>query len=205
MTAQPEADPGAPDLVGLVQSFGLHSAAAVVDRYAEIVDRVLSRDALTPPPVGPDDGADGRLVDGAVRVAEAWARLLDTTTTLVLDGAPRDATIESVVLPPAAPGRTTEASLWLHNTTSSSVPGLALRGTGLSASSGRGIPADAVALVPDRFGVLAAGTSAEVRLRVLVPVGQPPGRYHGLVMISAIPSEPVALRLDVHAPGAIEP
>jgi hypothetical protein len=205
VTAQPEASPRAPDLVGLVQSFGLFSAAAVVDRYAQIVDRVISRDALTPPRPRSDDGADGRLVDGALRAAEVWTRLLDVTTTLVLDAARPDATIETFVLPPAAPGRTSEASLWLHNTTPSPVPDLALRGTGLSSSSGRGIPVDAVSLLPDRVRLLAAGTSVQVRLRVLVPAGQPPGRYHGLVMLSATASEPVALRLDVHAPGAMGP
>ena len=68
---------GARDLVGEVQRFGLFSAAAVVDRYAALVDRAIARDGWAP---AGSDGGSGRPVDTAVQLAEAWLRLLDTTS-----------------------------------------------------------------------------------------------------------------------------
>ena len=176
--------PGVRDLVGAVQSFGLFSAAAVVDRYVEIVDRSLTR------------GIPASVRDGSAQVAEAWLRLLDTTSAVLGSGVPRE---ESLVLAPTRAGSSSEASLWVHNTTSSPAPAVDLHVTDLLSPNGHRIPADAVSLLPARVELLAAETSREVRLQVLVPAGQAAARYHGLVVTSAAP-EPLALRLEVHGP-----
>lgn len=190
MTAGPTA-PGTWDLVGVVQRFGLFSAATVVDRYVEIVDRTITRDPLAPPS---DDRGSGRLVDRAVQMADAFVRLLDTSAAQ-LDA--RGPTTETLVLPETPAGLSAEASLWVHNTTPSPSPTVVLHVSGLVSPTGHTIPADAVSLRPQRIDPVAAGTSREVRLRVRVPVDQPAALYHGLVVSSASPTEPMTLRLAV--------
>jgi hypothetical protein len=194
VTAQPEVTPGAEDLVGIVQRFGLSSAAAVVDRYLQIVDRAITGDTLTPPS-RTGDGGPGPMLDLATPMAEAWARVLGTSADLLrirTGDAP-----ETLDLPAVAPGGSAEGSLWLHNTTSSAVPAAQLHVTGLASPEGHRIADDAVTLVPDRVGLLAPGNSREVRLRVVLPPDQPAAHYHGLVLTSAAPEEPLVVRLDV--------
>ncbi|TFV86971.1 hypothetical protein [Blastococcus sp. CT_GayMR16] len=199
MTAGPGLAAGAWDLVGEVQRFGLFSAAAVVDRYAEIVDRAISRHG--PAASAPlDDAGSGRMVDTAVAMAGAWSRLVDATSTLLRSEGAHDEATPTLVLPATEPGSGTGASFWIHNTTSSAAPGIGLTVSGLVASDGHRIGADALSVVPDRVGLLAAGTSQEVRVRVVVPAAQPAGCYFGLVMTSAAPAEPMVLRLAVRAP-----
>jgi hypothetical protein len=190
MTAGPEA--AGRELVGVVQRFGLFSAASVVDRYAEIVDRAIARD-LAPPPGQPRADVAGRLT-------QAWLRLLDVATAQLGDGGVRPPPPETLVLPPAAPGLGTGASLWLHNTTSSPAPAIEFHATALLSTTGRTIPSDAVSLVPGRLDLVPAGTSREVRVRVRVPAGQPAATYHGMVVTTAAPTEPMAVTLEVRGP-----
>jgi hypothetical protein len=190
MSAGPYTVPGGRDLVGVVQRFGLFSAASVVGRYAEIVDRAVTRDL----------GAAQAGGDLAGRLNQAWLRLLDVATDQLRVDAPRHASTGTLVLPPAGPGELSEISLWIHNTTSSPAPAVELHGTALLSATGAGIPADAVSLVPDRIDSVAAGTSREVRLRVRVPAGQAAATYHGLVVTTAAPADPMALSLEVRRP-----
>ena len=141
---------GARDLVGEVRRFGLYSAATVVDRYVEIVDRAISRDGLAPAPAGEDTRA-GWPADPAVQVASAWLRVLDATSALLRSEAPRE------------PAATT--------------------------------------LVPGRLDLLPAGTSREIRLRVVVPPGLPAACYLGMLLTSAAPAEPMVVRLEVAGSG----
>ena len=191
---------GARDLVGEVRRFGLYSAATVVDRYVEIVDRAISRDGLAPAPAGEDAGA-GWPADPAAQVASAWLRVLDATSALLRTEAPRETATATLVLPAVGPGQASEVSFWIHNTTSSPAPDVALHVTPLMSSNGRALAAESVSLVPQRLGLLAAGTSQEVRLRVLLPAGQPPACYLGMVLTSAAPSEPMVVRLEVAESG----
>jgi hypothetical protein len=191
---------GARDLVGEVQRFGLFSAVAVVDRYVEMVDRAIARDDVAPAPARDDDGPAWP-VDTAVQVARAWLRLLDTTSALLRTDVPREPAAAALVLPTAAPGGISEVSFWIHNTTSSPAPDVALHVTPLMSSNGRALAAESVSLVPQRLDLLAAGTSQEVRLRVLLPAGQPPACYLGMVLTSAAPSEPMVVRLEVAGSG----
>ena len=155
MTAGPEAAAGARDLVGDVQRFGLFSAATVVDRYVALVDRAITRDPVAPPP------ADGRRPRRRRR--PGWRRPGSGCSTpprhWLGDGAPRDPATGTLVLPPARPGQRSEASLWVHNTTSSPAPAVELHATASCPPTGRSIPADAVSLVPDRVDLLPARAS----------------------------------------------
>jgi hypothetical protein len=192
------AAPDVRDLVGDVQRFGLFSAASIVDRYAEMVDRALAREPL--PPLQ-DEGGPDRRADGAAEVTQAWLGLLETAALQLRDGAALPRPMETLALPPAGAGQGSEASLWVHNTASSPSAEVDLHTTGLVSSRGGRIPSAAVSLVPDRLPGLEPGTSREVCLRVHVPDSQPAGHYHGVVVISAAPGEPMALRLEVRAPG----
>jgi len=105
--------------------------------------------------------------------------------------------MERISLPPTGSGFGSETSLWVHNSTSSSAAAIDLHMTNLISSNGVSIPAAAVSFSPERLDVVDPGTAREVRLRVEVPADQPAGHYHGLVLTSAAPSEPIALHLDV--------
>lgn len=188
MTAA-EARHGAAHLVGDVQRFGLLSAATVVDRYTRLVERATSeaREAA-----GQPDPSDlGRLTDLATRVVDTGLRLADLAE-------PRPA---RVVLPPARPGETSEVALWVHNEGSAAAADVSLHLTSLVCGHGASLPATAAGLSPDRVPVVPAGSPREVRLRVVVPVGQAPGEYHGVLLTSAAPEEPTAVTLTVLADG----
>jgi hypothetical protein len=187
---------GAQHLVGDVQRFGLLSAAAVVDRYTEIVDRATQNGS--PPPA--DERGTAGLVDSAARIAEAYLGLIDTTAALIANTATPDTAVpemERHVLPPTRPGFSSETSLWVHNRTSSAVTYIDLHMTGLISSNGVSIPLGVVSFSQKRLDLVDTGSAREVRLRIDVPADQPAGNYHGLVLISAAPLEPIALHLGV--------
>ncbi len=190
---------GAQHLIGDVQRFGLLSAAAVVDRYTELIDRA-TRDESLLAPVSADERGSGWMVDSAARIAEAYLSLVETIAVLIPNRAIPDTavrTMERLILPPTRSGFGSETSVWVHNSTSSSAAAIDLHVTNLISSNGARLPAASVSLSPERLDVVDAGTAREVRLRVDVPADQPAGHYHGLVLISAAPSEPIALYLDV--------
>jgi hypothetical protein len=189
---------GAQHLIGDVQRFGLLSAAAVVDRYTELIDRATRDDSLLAP-VSADERGSRWMVDSAARIAEAYLSLVETIAALIPNRAIPDTavrTMERLILPPTRSGFGSETSLWVHNSTSSSAAAIDLHVTNLISSNGARIPAASVSLSPERLDVVDAGTAREVRLRVDVPA-EPAGHYHGLVLTSAAPSEPIALYLDV--------
>jgi hypothetical protein len=181
----------APVRVSDVQRFGLLSAAAVVARYAEVVDRTISGGDAQ----GPVD-ADG-LVDGAARLTRAALRLLDAGAALVertqLGAAP--VRPERVEPPPTVPGSWTEAPVWVHNPTATAAQ-VALHATTLVSATGAMLPAAAVECSDSTPKVVAPLGSCEVRVRVAVPTGQSPGRYHGLLVGSVAP-EPMPLLVVV--------
>lgn len=174
---------GPRDLIGDVQRFGLFSADTVVHRYTGLVDRVLTGNRAVP------SGPPRQATEALLGLLESAAALLG-----VIGGA--DAGTETLVLPPALPGGTAELSLWVHNGTPSVVPAVSVRGTDLVSAEGRTIPAAAVSLTPDHADLAASGAQ-EVRLAVRVPEGQPPDRYLGLLLLSASPTRPMVLHLEV--------
>jgi hypothetical protein len=201
VTARQAVGHEAQHLIGDVQRFGLLSAAAVVDRYTELIDRATRDDSFPSAPLPADESGTGWIVDGAARIAAAYLSLIDTMTGLIPNRATADTAVpnmERLILPPTHPGFGSETSLWVHNSTSSSSAGVDLHTTNLISSNGVSIPTASVSFSPERLDVVDAGTAQEVRLRVDVPAGQPAGHYHGLVLISAVPpSEPITLHLDV--------
>jgi hypothetical protein len=191
---------GAQHLIGDVQRFGLLSAAAVVDRYTEIIDRATRDASLRLPPLPANERGAGWMVDSAARIAEACLSLVDTTAELFASRAKPDTVVpemERLVLPPTSSGFSSETSLWVHNPTPSSTGAIELHMTSLISSNGVSIPVASVSFSPERLDVVDPGIAREVRLRVDVPADQPAGHYHGLVLISAAPFEPIALHLDV--------
>jgi hypothetical protein len=192
-------------LVGDVQRFGFLSAARVVDRYIEMVDRALGPDrSPTPDAARPvDDAVLDALLDGLARAASTGVSVLESLESFVstvLDGAGRAVGEEAqaAVAPPAVPaGSTTEASFWLHNPGHQALTDVDLWVSPLMSGTGATIPPAAVAMSPRRVALVPGVGSEEVRLRVAVPSGQPRGAYHGLVLCSATPGEPLGVRVEV--------
>lgn len=185
-------------LIGDVQRFGLLSAATVVERYIETVDRALAGHSLAPG--SPDQPDDGWLVDGAARVSQAGSHVLDAIATAIANGGGQGVGTtdpERLVLPATQPGSSSEVSLWIHHPTPAPVTGLGLHVTALTSATGTTIPSGAVSWTPLGVELLAASSRQEVRLRVDVPEELPEGLYHGLVLSALAPSEPLALCLEV--------
>ncbi|HKX65768.1 MAG TPA: hypothetical protein VJN29_00960 [Intrasporangium sp.] len=163
-------------LVDDVQRFAFLSAAAVVSRYVQLVDGVLTGGELPWP--GEPDGLRAAILDG-------------------LRERPAPNSVETLVLPTTRAGSSSEGPLWIHNPTSSPVSGIHLEVTPLTCSGAAVIPLDAISISPSRTPAVEAHGRQQVWIRVAVPVGQAVGVYHGLVIGSLAPSEPVAVRLEV--------
>ena len=198
MTSRPDGAAAARHLIGEVQRFGILSASSVVDRYVEIINR-QSLD-------GPRRRAPEALVGftqgsgaGAARILEAGLRALDGAAG-VLSDAVADRS-ETLVLPPTEPGLDSEASVWIHNRTTSLVASVALHPTMLICDEEFSIPGDAVTFHPEGLVVVEAGTCREVTVRISVPKGQPDGSYHGLLVGSGAPDGAITLRLTVRGQG----
>ena len=185
-------------IIGEVQRFGLLSAAAVVDRYAEIISRDMVRHPLADVPEALAGGTPGT-GGGAAAMLRAGLRSLDAAARLVSDAV--GSGTETLVLSRALPGAGVEASVWVHNRTSSVVASVELGATVLISAEEHTIPGDAVTFHPEGAVVLEPGTSQEVIVRVGVPEGQPPGLYRGLLTGSGAPDGAVALRLAVEGDG----
>lgn len=175
-----------------VQRFGLSSAASVVDRYIDLAGRALGDSPLPSPAVS--DAVGSRPVDdSAARLTQTVLALLDAAADLgAVSGGGRD---DSVVLPPATPGSTTVAPAWVHNTKSGQ-PSVVVTASSLVGASGQHVPHAAVSVSPATAKVSSVGPF-ELQVRVDVPDGQAPGLYHGLLLLSAAPDDPVTLVLRV--------
>ena len=205
MTMAFEADPSDREpLVADVQRFGLLSAAGVVSRYAAIVDRAMGADnspVPTPRRLGIRPDA---LVEGAPRLAGAALRLLDEATALAVQAATGSpAAPEQLELPAAIPGATSQVSVWLHNPTPTPVA-TGVQVTCLVSGDGAVLPVEALTCEPAQDAPVASAGAREVLLRVTVPVSQPLGRYHGLVVASVAP-DPMRLALNVIGGGTETP
>lgn len=187
-----------PSLIGDVQRFGFLSAATVIDRYTGMVDRAIAAGHGAPGVSLPDD--NGALVDRAARLAEAYLRVVDATAALATGPGEDGLSVERITLPASRPASRAETSIWVHNPTREAASCLHLEVTELVSSAGVSIPARAVSLSPPMIDRLHPSASREVRLRVDVPGGQSPGFYHGLVLISAAPDEPIGIRLEIRSP-----
>ena len=130
-------------------------------------------------------------VGGAARMLEAGLQALDGAARLMSDAvAP---STETLVLPPTEPGLDSEASVWIHNRTSSLVASVELHATILISAEESSIPGDAVTFLPEGVVRVEPGTCREVTVRVSVPEGQPVGLYHGLLVGSGAPDGAITL------------
>lgn len=129
----------------------------------------------------------------------AGLQLLDAAARLPSDAAPPGT--EILAMPPARAGADVEASVWVHNRTSSIVATVELRATVLISAEEDVIHGDAVTFRPEGAVVLEPGTSREVSVRMSVPEGQPPGLYRGLLTGSGAPDGAVTLHLAVEDDG----
>ena len=202
MTSGSDGIQAAGRIIGEVQRFGLLSAAAVVDRYVEIVNRETVRHPLADLPQTLAGGVRGTGA-GAAAMLRTGLQLLDAAARLPSDTVASGT--ETLVLPRARPGADAEASVWVHNRTASVVASVELRATVLISAEEHTIPGEAVAFHPQGAVVLEPGTCREVRVRVSVPKGQPPGLYRGLLTGSGAPDGAVILRLAVEGDGGGAP
>ena len=202
MTSGRDGIQAAGHIIGEVQRFGLLSAAAVVDRYVEIIDRETVRQPIVDVPRTLAGGLQGA-GDGAAAMLRAGLQLLDAAARLPSDAVAPGT--EILVLPRARPGADAEASVWVHNRTSSLVATVELRATVLISAEEHTIPGEALMFHPQGAVVLEPGTRREVGVRVSVPKGQPPGLYRGLLTGSGAPDGAVTLRLAVEDIGAGTP
>ncbi len=182
-------------LVEDVQQLGLHSASAVMGRYAQAVEEALGLDH-PPRAASPPDA--GTIIDDAARLAGAYLGFLDGLAGLVDRRSRPDARLETVHLPATPPGATSRVSVWVHNGTGEPVVGTVRVGPLVSAE-GSELPVGAATVEPSSVTVPAGGR-AEVVLRVDVPAGQRPGTYVGVGLSPG--AAPVALSLDVVEEGS---
>lgn len=192
-----------PSLIGDVQRFGFLSAATVIDRYTGMVDRAVADGHEAPAAFLPGD--DGGVVERAARLAEAYLRLVDATVALATGESEDGLTMERITLPVSRPASRVETSIWIHNPTGEGATQLHLEATELVSSAGVSIPATAVSIHPSLIARLPPATSRELRLRVDVPGEQSPGYYHGLILISEAPDEPIGVRLELRSPAEDPP
>lgn len=192
-------------LVGHVQQFGLATAAAVVDRYTVLAEQALGVDPLAAlDRARADDAPLAHVVAG---MARAYLDLLAAAADAAA-GTAGPATgpgaVERIVLPAVPAGGRTWGSLWLHNPTGESAPGLRVGLGAFTAAGGASLPPSAITVSPPAAD-LAAGTSLELRLDVAVPAQQPPGTYHGIALVGPAPHDPVVLSLEVLPGGTAQP
>jgi hypothetical protein len=195
--------PGAADqarrLAAQVQRFGLASAAAVVDRYVGIVDSAIGGtvvDALT----GAGPGADREAVlQSGAAVAESYLRVLDHAANLAAGQglASSPPVPDCVTVAATPPGGVGEATLWVHNPGAEAVTHLLLGATDLVCASGARLGSTALRTSPRVVDEVAAGGRVEVRLSVRVPADQKAGLYHGLLVVSGAPDEPLPVAVEV--------
>jgi hypothetical protein len=183
-------------LIGDVQTFGLVSAAAVAERYVETVDRYLSRHQESAD--GPAQTGEDPLARAAEQMAQAWLRSVDLLSS-ALDHRLAGGTSsypDPLVLPPARPGTTSSASLWVHNPTGVAAQVVVRLGT-LTAVDGTSWSPDAVVVEPSGGVGVEAGGSAEVRVVVRVPQDATSGHVHGVALCADAPERPLPVRLEV--------
>jgi hypothetical protein len=188
-----------------VQRFGLLSAASVVERYVDLVDRTMggapqtsaSAPRASDRPAGPFMDRDTSvLVESATGVAEAYLGLLDAAARLAEPSTPTT----GLVLDPVQPGGWTQASLWVHNPGDEPTQGLTVTMSALVTADGASLDGASATCTPSRLDSITGRGSARLDVRVDVPHDQRPGEYHGLVLVSLAAGEPISIRLEVVAP-----
>lgn len=184
-------------LVDDVRRFGLLSAATVVDRYTQMVERAVAHDPWMSAPSDATEPDPLGVAEATARLGQAYLAFVDSVAEILGSGR-RDGhmPVERVVLPAAPPGGTSRGSLWVHNPTQAAAD-IEMEVTPLMSTHGVSLPHAAIDLSPGNVLLLPSGGSRELRIRVDVPPDQDAGHYHGLAFVSAAPDEPLVLALEV--------
>lgn len=198
-----------------VQQLGLLTAATVVDRYARLVEQAVrggdfppQGDTLAVPGIVAATTAQRAVETGLASVAAVLADLGRAVTPWDEPGEP-----DRLVLA-AAPGAVVEVTLWLHrapggghgvgSTDGGGTPAWAattVHASDLVTGQGARLPGRVVTAFPEPTGGRDNGPWP-VRLQVAVPLAQPPGRYHGVLLLDVEDAEPLPMVLDVAAGSA---
>lgn len=191
-------------LVSAVQHFGLFSAAAVVERFTTMVDEVVADDLHDQIPSGVGDVDPAGLATDTIRLLEGYLRFLESVGAMITswaNGGGRKSGLERVSLPKVSPGMIGRTSVWIHNTTSETVPRIDFVVTDLAAPGGAIIAAQSISVLPTTVEGLEPWRSQELRLEIDVPADLPPGHYHGLLLGSHPQENAIALLLEVVGRG----
>lgn len=187
-------------LIEEVQAFGLGCAAAVADRYVQVVDRYLDQRG-DPAGARTGEAGDATLLEVGERMAQAWSRSAEVVATALAQAAasPGEGSPEPVLhLPPVRPGESSTGRLWVHNPTPDLVT-VTIRASIPVNVDGGSLPPVSLVLEPDGSLPVEAGGAAEVRVRVLVPRETSPGHFHALLTSTATPSQALGLHVEVLA------
>ncbi len=200
-----------------VQKLGFDSARAVVDRFVELFGHFCATIGNDPTGLGRrttgagalrmHPGRNGypgpqpdvrRAMDSYLsmvnQLGDAGLQFLDTARSWN-SVAPK--TESALVLPDVAPGGSSSARLWLHNTTRSSVVNVRPWAPGLAGHAGDSLPQEAVTFSPQRIERLDPGESREVVVMVRPGDAALPGAYHGQVLVERIPDAAFPLMIQV--------
>jgi len=219
-------------MVAEVQRLGLDTAKVVIDRFSEMAGRwpsgpsgsTASTAAPTPPgsPTSPASsagvamapalapGPQRQLQADAERAVDAYLNVVRRLYDVVagLTGPPGTTTVgvgsEPLRLPPASPGGTTSAYVWLHNTTPAAVSTLVPRAAVLVDHQGQQLPGEALSFDPGAVDQLDAGGSRQLLATLRVPADATPGTYHGLLLVEHLPALALHVIAEVR-PAAAAP
>jgi hypothetical protein len=201
-------------MVAEVQRLGLDTAKMVIDRFSELAGQWPSAArgdgrgsqgaaaASTREPPAQLQADAERAVDAYLNVVR---RLYDVVAgfTGAPSGTPAGTGPEPVRLPPAAPGGTTSAYVWLHNTTADATTALVPRAVDLVDHHGNRISGGALAFDPAAVAQLDPGASSQLLATLRLPSDAVPGTYHGLVLVEHLPDVALHVVAEVRpAPDA---
>lgn len=189
-----------------VQRFGLLSASDVVERYVDLVSRAVSGGPADPgwsadQRMSSADGFAGTdtaaLVEAVSQVADSYLAMLDEVTRLA--SPPTDGH-DAVVLPDTRPGETAQAPVWVHNPTAHPTGPATMTLTPLVSARGSHLDVASVRCQPSLLDGIDPGGSLQVDVVVQVPLEQPSGIYHGLLLSSLAVDGPMPVRVEVMVP-----
>jgi hypothetical protein len=185
-----------------IGQLGIETAAAVVERLLSLTREVGSL-RLPLLPATPDAPDARQLRADAERLIDLyadWTRsLVDAAVDVSTPSNGSDAA-DTLALGPVPAGEEVESTVWLHLLDGPGADQATLWSTDLTAHDGGRIGSDSVSFDPPTLEASSPRTRRDIRVRVSVPPGTPPGPYHGHVFLEGFPEVSLGLRIDVEEP-----